>query len=251
MFQQPRPLVPYMIRPPAFFSPASLPNLIVWLDGQRGLWKDTAGTSAATLNGDAVARWDDQSGHGNNALQATAARRPTLATAWRNSKNALAYVTASNQWQATAAFSADLTQPNTIYIVLQLGASPASNVTPYDGTVSGKRHTIFNAPATWNVFAGTTTTTTKALDTSAHVFANLYSGASSYFFIDNTNIAITGNPGTNVLSGLIVGGNLGQSATAQYGGNIAELLVYNANHGTANRQSVQTYLASKYGITLN
>lgn len=45
-----------------------------------GLWKDAAGTSACTADADLVYRWDDQSGNGYHALQATSANRPSYLT---------------------------------------------------------------------------------------------------------------------------------------------------------------------------
>ena len=41
-----------------------------------GLWQDTGGVTAAGVS-DVVARWDDQSGNGRNAVQIDAARNPT------------------------------------------------------------------------------------------------------------------------------------------------------------------------------
>lgn len=44
------------------------------------LWKDVAGTSPVTADGDLVARMDDKSGNGYNATQATEVRRPVYKT---------------------------------------------------------------------------------------------------------------------------------------------------------------------------
>lgn len=52
----------------------------------RGVYTD-AGTTPATLNGDAIYQWNDQSGNGYHLTQATLAKRPTLSlTGGPNSK---------------------------------------------------------------------------------------------------------------------------------------------------------------------
>jgi len=63
------------------FTPADLftgSDAGFWYDPSdlSTLWQDTAGTTAVTADGQSVARVDDKSGNGNNALQATAGNRP-------------------------------------------------------------------------------------------------------------------------------------------------------------------------------
>jgi len=53
------------------FSPARLSGLALWLDPSQGI----------TLNSGAVSQWDDKSGNGNDAAQATAANQPLYKTA--------------------------------------------------------------------------------------------------------------------------------------------------------------------------
>lgn len=54
-----------------------------WFDpfDMSTLWKDTAGTTPVTADGDLVARMDDKSGAGANATQGTSSKRPTFRTA--------------------------------------------------------------------------------------------------------------------------------------------------------------------------
>lgn len=65
---------------PAPFTPASLFSGTAggfWdISDINTLWKDTAGTTPVTADGDQVARVDDKSGNGNHLLQATSAFRP-------------------------------------------------------------------------------------------------------------------------------------------------------------------------------
>lgn len=65
----------------AAFSPLSL-SPDAWYDPSdlSTLWKDTAGTTPVTTDGDAVARVDDKSGNGYHLLQGTAGNRPLYKT---------------------------------------------------------------------------------------------------------------------------------------------------------------------------
>lgn len=60
--------------------PSSESGLRVWYRAGYGYWQDTAGTTAATADATAVARWDDQSGNGYNLTQSTSGKRPQLKT---------------------------------------------------------------------------------------------------------------------------------------------------------------------------
>lgn len=52
-----------------------------WWRAGVGVYTDVDGTTAAS-NSDAIARWNDSSGNGNNMLQATLSRRPTYETSY-------------------------------------------------------------------------------------------------------------------------------------------------------------------------
>lgn len=65
----------------ASFNPLSL-SPYGWYDPSdlSTLWKDTAGTSPVTADGDLVARIDDKSGHGYHLTQSTSSKRPLYKT---------------------------------------------------------------------------------------------------------------------------------------------------------------------------
>ncbi len=62
--------------------PAWTPSLI-----QTALWLDAADTNTITLNGSTVSQWNDKSGNGRNAVQATASNQP----GWGVGRNLLQY----------------------------------------------------------------------------------------------------------------------------------------------------------------
>lgn len=62
------------------FTPLSLSPFAWWRVIPGSIWQDTAGTVAATADGDPVGRVDDLSTNGRHLLQSTAAARPVLRT---------------------------------------------------------------------------------------------------------------------------------------------------------------------------
>lgn len=63
----------------------------IWLPSDGRKWQDAARTIPATADGASVASWEDYSGNGNHAVQATAAAQPILKTALLNSQNVVRY----------------------------------------------------------------------------------------------------------------------------------------------------------------
>ena len=63
------------------WTPAQLPSLALWLDADDA--------STITLNGSNVSQWDDKSGNGRNASQATASFQPTYLATGFNGKPTL------------------------------------------------------------------------------------------------------------------------------------------------------------------
>ena len=75
--------------PKGAFSPASIAGLQLWLDAADAstLFTDSAGTIAATADGDPVGYWGDKSGNAVHALQTDGTQKPALKLAIKNSKN--------------------------------------------------------------------------------------------------------------------------------------------------------------------
>ena len=61
----------------AEFSPLALTSLAFWTRGDLGTYQSEGG-AAATLDGDPIGQWQDQSGNTRHAVQATTALKPTL-----------------------------------------------------------------------------------------------------------------------------------------------------------------------------
>lgn len=84
---------PRLLRPrTTIASPKSISGLTLWLDASNSgsLYDATSGGSVVAPDG-AVARWEDQSGNANHAVQSTANNRPLLKTAVKNAKSVLRF----------------------------------------------------------------------------------------------------------------------------------------------------------------
>ena len=89
------PMSPRLLRPrQTGFDPRSIAGLALWLDG--------ADANSVTLNGSTVSQWNDKSGNGRHATQATAASQPTFTANARNGRSALTF--SGSQVMSVASF---------------------------------------------------------------------------------------------------------------------------------------------------
>jgi hypothetical protein len=225
------------------FSPAQIAGLKLWLKADTGLFQDSPGTTAAVANADPVGLWKDQSGQGNDVLQATSTMRPTLRLAVQNGQPVVRFDGVDDFLQKAALA---LAQPLTVFAVAKVGAPGAAPQNIMDG-VGGSNRDLFgkeNTSEVWRMYAGgSILDSAAASDTSWHTFACLFSGTGSLLRVDGSQ-KISGSAGTQSLTGL----NLGcSSATNQQllNGDIAEFLLYTADL-TASFALLEAYLKGRY-----
>lgn len=238
----------------AAWTPASpttdggyLPPL--WLDGSDAttLFQDVLKTTPVVADGNPVRAWEDKSGNGNDALKAGGVDN-TYETAQINGLSAVGFVFADNDYLQTAAFSSELAQANTIFIVAYTTNAVDIN-SVLDGIAAGKRHFLqYRSSGALRIDAGVVFTTATSVNFSAaSLISVVYDGASSKIY-HNGSLIETGNAGTNGLTGLTVGDNYLGSGT--FGGYIGEILVYPAALSDADFTQVETYMATKWGVSL-
>ncbi len=252
-------------------SQPSIPNagLQLWLKADAGV---------DTLNG-SVSRWHDQSGHGNDAIQADMARQPLLVAGALNGKPVLRFDGANDRVGLTG------TTPMhqiSMFLVFKV-ESGATGLHPYypvtlgdtyhDGQIYGlsmRNDFSGNSPDIIDPFAGTSSwlhatlpgiaafgewkvlsiTTDKLMySTSLRVGGKEAVDSPQ----TSTNMAISVPLGS--ADGLGVGGIGGADhldvdfVSAIFKGDIAEVIVYDTVLAEADRQAVENYLISKYTIT--
>jgi hypothetical protein len=151
--------------------------------------------------------------------------------------------------------SISLTQPATMFIVLQTGGL-AQFQGVIDGTSSTNRWYSFiffpgsTTPGTYRFFAGLTVVENTSIPTGRPiVYSQYFNTTNSTIFRDGTSNA-GGNISNSSCTGVTVGSrNGGTSETFQ--GHIAEVIYYQRLLTTNERQLVEGYLAWKWGVQSN
>lgn len=72
-------------------DPTSIRGCSLWLDANAGLFNATSGGSAVSVNGNTIARWEDQSGNARHFTQSAAIFRPVLTTSAQNGLNSISF----------------------------------------------------------------------------------------------------------------------------------------------------------------
>ena len=226
-----------IVRTAYAFSPTSISNCALWLDG--------ADSSSFTLSGSAVTQWNDKSGNGGHATQSTSGNRPTF------TGSGVIFNAASSQ---SLLLNTPFTSTHSIYIV----ATPtsASQVYLFGRTYpSGHPTFIINyTGSSLEYYPGGdgSTRTTFASPTSTFIAGYVRNFGTSVFGRYNGNqVTISAAPTSEGSS--LAWGSLGCSAPIYgnfYTGTIYEFMIFNtAALSTTQCQTIEGYLAQKWGLT--
>lgn len=206
-------------------------QLALWLQG-----------STLTQSGGLVTTWPDSSGNWSAATPNAIAPAYTAVNAAYANQPTATYVHATGQQLLVTGFA--VSQPNTIYIVGSDSFNPANMI----DAASTRQILGFNSD--WYFYAGSSVTSSNAT-AGPHAIAAVYNGASSALYIDNSaTAAVTGNPGTNGISGGLFIGSSNAAANAMTG-DIAEIVITNVADSLAQRQAMFHYFAVKYGLAVS
>jgi hypothetical protein len=245
------------------------PTLMWWLKADAGVYVDD-GTTLAT-NGQTVQFWRDQSTLVNHATTITPANQPTYMTNVINGYPALRF-TGNHFLDATNVSGIGGTQSFHIFMVFNpLGytaGSPANNV----GSFILDRPTDTNSLTTFKIantdkycyqrrddaranVGGPVTTTSVA--TNAFVIGDYYRNyvsplsSSEGIYLNGRLDASQAGPTTSITGPPIRIGRHALNANMGLNGYFAEIAVYNSTLTLSQRRKIESYLALKYGITLD
>jgi hypothetical protein len=261
---------------------ASIAGLQLWLDASapETLFDATSGGSLVAADG-AVARWEDKSGNGRHATQATSGSRPLRKAAVQGGMDVLRFDGSDDSLSiasSTATFQFLHSQDSTLFIVGKPGTTANPNAVYvfvdnngrsnnvgfsfwYDDRVSQTRNdmpitisangsvAVFqNADAvsgnkfTANTFSLISIVSTPDAATASRVALRTNGGAS---FGGNTQ---TGSVSASGATGdLHIGGNINDGELLN--GDIAEIIIYDTALSDTDRAAVEAYLISKWAIT--
>ncbi|PKF75965.1 hypothetical protein [Chryseobacterium sp. PMSZPI] len=127
---------------------------------------------------------------------------------------------------------------------------------PFFGT-QNNRPEFYNEKESGDVFFGTNTINTVGSNIpSIQSYYNNISGGNTHYFFDNNGLAF-GQPSNNVSSTsnypgmvLLMDNDGGNGSTSLAGDKIGEFILYSGTQTPEERQRVNSYLAIKYGVTL-
>lgn len=236
-------------------SPEAITGLVAWLRA------DTLTLSA----GQAVATWPDSSGRGNHATQPTAAQRPTFTPAAINGLPALTLNRAASQQVLlpTAAFNGMSDLSNFTFLAVARwtggvrsglfggyrGANTANlgstvfEITSDTGALRLRIPNSIDATASPAVTSGQWHLLGAAMDATA---------SRAGLFRDGTTLSEPiGAGGTSLLANferLPVGSSFDDART--FGGQIAEVMIYNRALSALERDALGRHLAAKYALSI-
>lgn len=234
---------------------------VLWLRADRGAYVDAGTTEAVHLDG--VRQWNDASGNGKHALQATAANRPQLFKNAANGMPALRFTKTENDRMVSTALSS--AGRASVWIVARYSSLPSSNPGLLQGSSTGNalasdpalKHLGMWVSSSGSVWGrgiqsdGTTrnvpATTTLVANTWYVLNAN-YDGSNILQYVNNSAAGTISYNGTlRAWADVAIGV---QGGSEGWNGDIAEVVIFKASLNRAQRIILGNHLAAKYGTTL-
>lgn len=237
------------------YMASSGPNL--WTPAQisTAFWVDANDISTITLSGSNVSQWNDKSGNGNNAVQATPANQPTYSSTGFNSKPAVSFNGSNERLTvATGTFGSSIS----IFVVTNesaalseyrriLNIGDSVDAIGYFGSINGNFATFFGDGSNWND-ADTNSPSTTIKSNNILEVVNPTSGSNATPYVNGTaqNTKV-GTMGT--ATGLVIGASIVPNQFSV--GPVAEIVIVNSGVSTTVRQQIEGYLAWKWGLEGN
>jgi hypothetical protein len=241
------------------------PSLWTPADITTALWLDAADESTITESGGGVTQWNDRSGNGRNATQATAASRPARTSGGLNSLNVITF-DGSDDWMACAAsvFSSRLAYS---WFAVARRSTTATVATLFSERIANDGASVqLTAVGTTFILNRATGTSASGLieqtenismPTTAQILGSVQSATAGTAYRNGTATATnSATKASLTFRPLLLGGQYdsaaGLGATQQYWpGYIAEFVITQATLSTLDRQKLEGYLAHKWGLAAN
>jgi hypothetical protein len=235
-------LTPYL----PVISPLSIPGCSLWLDGA-----DPAGTGVQPSNGATVSTWVDKA----TAKNATATGTPTYVTGGGVNFNGSSYFLNQNfimNLSQRSIFIVMQETSRTIYsgVFLLIPTPNSSNDHATNTSISVETtNGLYFANESYASRLGNSTLLVKA------IYNDNMSGTTGSGYFNGTNATnVTAGAVAGTCSGYGVGGRWlsgSMSDSLRLNGVIYEIIVFNTPLNTIQRQSIEGYLARKWGISIS
>jgi hypothetical protein len=259
----PEPPVPHAFTPtPPAFSPPQSGNLKLWLKADTGVFSDTALTTPQLLNGGAVGGWQDQSGNGNHATQATNSQQPTLQYNAVGGRPTIQFAFAASQFLAcnsAAAAWAGTNVPMTLIVVIKLADLTSGNAAYFGLGAAALALWRFGVKSTTLQYQNIKRNDAGAnnaqgggvINTSPHAVTQINPGTTWSLNVDGTAVIgpVAQNSGATTFAACNIGAIDDNGTIANFwSGFISEVMAWNVGLSAADQTTVRTYLESKYRI---
>ncbi len=239
-----------------FLRPAAL-HAAPWTPAELGssslaLWLDASDAGTITLSGSTVSQWNDKSGNNRHVAQATATKKPSYANNILNGLSAVSFDGSDDSLFASAA-TITLSQPVHRFIACKFLTKTSKSVV-FVSYTSAPSFFFYNGEnaGQWVFDAGSSISYGTADTSNNHIHYNHVNGASSYVSVDGTTtLTGPGNPGANTLQGVRIGHQRGEYPGYAFQGYVYEVVLVQGTLTADNRQKVEGYLASKWGLQAN
>lgn len=231
--------------PTTQFFPTSIANLGVWFDASDSLtlFDATTGGSFVAAGG-AVARWEDKSGNGRHATQATSTKRPLRSTASVNGRDALLFDGSTDKLVYSGPAQSDAT---IFAVVRQISGGSA-----YQGVFAyAKTYCIYSRlmnSGQWGLYnVNSSSDNASGVSLTAGVTFVLTARRTSSNRFLYTNGTLSATVAADSYSGYIDVIGADDDNTQVQNGRICELIGYSRSLTDSERGEVETYLISKWG----
>lgn len=212
------------------FTPTSLPGLKVWLRNDAGL--PAAGTAVST--------WGDQSGNALNFTQGTASRQPTVVASVLAGRPVVQFSATASQ---TLTNATNFPAPVTVLYVAHMSGPTHGRILA--GLANNWLLGWWGTSMDQGFFEGWVSQPASAANGSWALYSMVTNGSTSSVYRNGTLLATNAN-GVTGPNGLSLDGH---GATSEFSdAQIAEVLVYSAALGNAQRAQVETYLNQRHGV---
>jgi hypothetical protein len=233
-------------------DPAFLGRSQGWTPAALGsalaLWLDADDASTITLNGSTVSQWNDKSGNGRHATQATAANQPIYVSGGINGVNSVSFA-GNDSLAASPIFAA--ANDATVIIVLQYNSLNATqSIYSTEASVGGTPAMYLQANAgTLRVYGGSYVD--DGTYTVGQVEVNAFSRGASTGNLWRNGMQVLENAAIGSLT-KNAGFLMGRLTNGLYGVfEMGEVVALDGQASTANRQRLEGYLAWKWGLEAN
>ncbi len=239
-------------------DPTDIANLVLWMDGAdiSTMWLDDAKTMPVTSDDDAVELWEDKSTTAHQVKQISAAAKPKYKTGVQNGKSAVLGDGGDDMGiQGTSCLTstlnvsifavANVSSDDTIGTIFCNTFNDVERTVMFvDSRTANKTNSVVDTLADASVVL----TNTSDIDTEAVQQTFIRDGASLEVWLNgvsqDTDTVTAGSETTNDAIRVFAQ----HQALTKLTGHIFELVIYEASLSSVDRESVEAYLVSKWGL---